>query len=55
VPASLDYARITGLRAEARAALQRFQPRTLGQAGRLEGVNPADVALLAVAMKREAT
>ncbi len=52
VPGSLDYERLTGLRAEARHALLRFQPRTLGQAGRLEGVNPADVTLLAVAIKR---
>ncbi len=52
VPGSLDYEQVTGLRAEARHALVRFQPRTLGQAGRLEGVNPADVTILAVAIKR---
>jgi tRNA uridine 5-carboxymethylaminomethyl modification enzyme len=52
VPAALDYDRVVGLRSEARLALQRFSPATLGQAGRLEGVNPADVALLAIAIKR---
>jgi tRNA uridine 5-carboxymethylaminomethyl modification enzyme len=42
------------LRTEARQALARFRPETLGQAARLEGITPADVTLLAVLIKRRA-
>ena len=52
LPADFDYQQVIGLRNEARYALERFRPATLGQAGRLEGVNPADVTILAVALKR---
>ena len=52
IPSDLDFAGIQGLRREATEVLVTFQPRTLGQAGRLAGVNPADVSLLQVAMKR---
>jgi tRNA uridine 5-carboxymethylaminomethyl modification enzyme len=52
IPAELAYASVAGLRTEARVQLERFRPETLGQAGRLEGVNPADVTLLVVAMER---
>lgn len=46
LPPNIDYSTIAGLRIEARQKLTAAQPRTLGQAGRLEGVNPADVAAL---------
>lgn len=46
LPPNIDYSSIAGLRIEARQKLTAAQPRTLGQAGRLEGVNPADVAAL---------
>lgn len=52
IPPDLDPAAVIGLRSEAVEVLARFRPRTLGQAGRLAGVNPADVTLLQVAMKR---
>ncbi|MEM7622378.1 MAG: FAD-dependent oxidoreductase [Planctomycetota bacterium] len=52
VPAELDYAMVDGLRSEARDALARFRPETFGQAGRLEGVTPADVTLLLVHKER---
>jgi tRNA uridine 5-carboxymethylaminomethyl modification enzyme len=48
----LDFAAIPGLRAEAAQALARFTPATYGQAGRLEGVTPADLSLIAVHAKR---
>ncbi len=54
LPPWLDYGTIDGLRAEARDALARFRPETLGQAGRLEGVNPADLTILIVALERRA-
>ena len=52
IPADLDYARIPQLRAEAREAWNRVRPRSLGQAGRLSGINPSDVATLLVHLKR---
>lgn len=53
LPATLDYATIPGLRTEAREKLGRVRPETLGQAGRMAGVNPADVAILLVHVERE--
>ncbi|MDY7109816.1 MAG: tRNA uridine-5-carboxymethylaminomethyl(34) synthesis enzyme MnmG [Planctomycetota bacterium] len=52
IPPSLDLRAIPGLRSEAAEVLDRFRPTTLGQASRLAGVNPADVTLLAVAIRR---
>lgn len=52
VPDDLDVARIAGLRLEARQVLARVRPRTVGQASRLAGVNPADIAVLLVAIRR---
>ncbi len=52
LPPDLDFAAVTGLRAEAATTLNRFRPRTLGQAARLAGVNPADVMLVSVALSR---
>lgn len=52
IPETLDPDAIAGLRAEAREALRKFRPATLGQAGRLAGISPADVSLIAIAMRR---
>ena len=52
IPEGLDPDAIVGLRSEAREALHRFRPATLGQAGRLAGISPADVSLIAVAARR---
>jgi len=52
IPPGFDFASIGALRAEARAALARFRPATLGQAGRLEGLTPADLTLLSVLIER---
>ncbi len=52
LPDDADYSMFTALRTEAREALTRFRPRTYGQAGRLEGVTPADMTLLAVLLSR---
>jgi len=54
IPPTVDYHTIPSLRSEAKAALARFRPETLGQAGRLEGITPADLTLLAVVLKRHA-
>ena len=48
IPADFDYRLIGGLRTEARQKLLRVAPQDLGQASRISGVTPADVALLAV-------
>ncbi len=52
LPDSLDYETINSLRKEARARLIQFKPATLGQASRLSGVNPADIAVLMVHLQR---
>jgi tRNA uridine 5-carboxymethylaminomethyl modification enzyme len=48
VPEDLDYAALASLRREARQQLSRVRPRTVGQAARVAGVTPADVAVLLV-------
>lgn len=52
IPNDLDYATLPGLRNEARAKLAQFTPRSLGQAGRISGITPADVTLIAVHLTR---
>lgn len=52
IPAELDVRTVAGLSAEAREVLGRFSPRTLGQAGRLAGMSPADVSILEIAIRR---
>jgi tRNA uridine 5-carboxymethylaminomethyl modification enzyme len=52
LPDGLDYTNIHGLRKEARQRLSQFKPATLGQASRLSGVNPADIAVLMVHVQR---
>jgi tRNA uridine 5-carboxymethylaminomethyl modification enzyme len=54
LPANLDYAAVPQLRAEAREKLLRVKPRSLGQAGRISGINPADLATLLVFLKKGA-
>ena len=52
IPRDLDYASLRGLANEARAKLAAVRPRTLGQASRIAGVRPPDVALLAIHVQR---
>ena len=52
LPEDIDYYAIKGLRAEAQEKLDRIRPLNLGQAGRISGVNPADVSVLMVYLKR---
>ncbi|MGA7391493.1 MAG: tRNA uridine-5-carboxymethylaminomethyl(34) synthesis enzyme MnmG [Terrimicrobiaceae bacterium] len=52
IPAWVDYAAISGLRVEATQKLARILPETLGQAARISGVTPADIALLSVWIAR---
>ena len=52
IPAWLDYDQIPALRFESRQKLKAHRPETLAQAARIPGVNPADVAILAVIIHR---
>jgi tRNA uridine 5-carboxymethylaminomethyl modification enzyme len=52
VPANLDYAVIVGLKKEAQLRFTEVKPATLGQAGRIPGITPADVAMLAVWLEK---
>ncbi|MDE7399317.1 MAG: tRNA uridine-5-carboxymethylaminomethyl(34) synthesis enzyme MnmG [Oscillospiraceae bacterium] len=48
LPLDVDYKQIKGLRLEAQEKLNRFKPLNVGQAGRISGVNPADVSVLLI-------
>lgn len=52
IPADTDYQLLPGLRAEAQEKLTRFRPTTLGQASRIAGVTPGDIAVLMVHLER---
>jgi tRNA uridine 5-carboxymethylaminomethyl modification enzyme len=54
IPADLDYAAVRGLKKEAQINFARVRPATLGQAGRIAGITPADVAILAVWLEKGA-
>lgn len=51
LPADFDYAAVSGLRLEARAKLAQARPENLGQAARISGVSPADIAVLLVELR----
>ena len=52
IPDWVEYDAITGLKREAQTKLQYIKPKTLGQAGRISGITPADISLLAVWLER---
>ena len=52
IPPGFDYADVPSLRIEARQKLMKIRPATLGQASRISGVSPADIAILLVWLKR---
>ena len=54
VPDDLDYGKIAGLSAELRLKLEAVRPKTIGQAGRIEGMTPAALALLVAHARRAA-
>ena len=52
IPQWLDYDKCEAVRFESRQQLKKYCPETLAQAARIPGVNPADVAVLAIIIKR---
>ena len=52
LPDDIDYLSIKGLRIEAQQKLDKIRPKNLGQAGRISGVSPADIAVLMVYLSR---
>jgi tRNA uridine 5-carboxymethylaminomethyl modification enzyme len=52
IPDTLDFDKVTGLGTEARTKLNRFRPASLAQAARIDGVTPADIALLQIHLRR---
>ena len=52
IPKWLDYDKCRAVRYESREKLKKWRPETLAQASRISGVNPADIAILAVIIKR---
>jgi tRNA uridine 5-carboxymethylaminomethyl modification enzyme len=52
IPRDLDYDAITAMRYESREKLKKIRPESLGQAGRISGVNPADISILSVWLKK---
>jgi tRNA uridine 5-carboxymethylaminomethyl modification enzyme len=52
IPNLLDYDNVRGLRVEARQKFTKIRPATLGQAGRISGITPADIALLTIHLEK---
>ena len=52
IPADIDYSKVPNLASEARQKLQKVNPTTLGQALRISGVNPSDISILMIYLRK---
>ena len=48
IPDDIDYSKVDNIALEAREKFESIRPKTIGQASRISGVNPADIAVLSV-------
>ena len=53
IPNDIDYSKVSNLASEARQKLEKVRPISLGQATRISGVNPSDIAILSIYLKKE--
>jgi len=53
IPEDIDYNKIKNLASEAKQKLNNIRPKTIAQASRISGVNPADITILAIYLKKE--
>ena len=53
IPMDIDYSRVPNIATEARQKFDKIRPLTIGQASRISGVNPADITMLLVYLKKE--
>lgn len=52
IPEGFNYDKVAGLKAEARQHLTKIRPTSIGQASRISGITPADIAILAIALRK---
>ena len=52
IPEDIDYNKINNIATEAKDKLNKIRPTSLGQAMRISGVNPADISILMIYLKR---
>ncbi len=53
IPLDIDYSKVKNLASEARQKLSEIRPRTIAQASRISGVNPSDITILSIYLKKE--
>ena len=53
IPDDIDYKKVTNLASEAKQKLEKIRPKTIAQASRISGVNPVDISVLTVYLKKE--
>ena len=53
IPSDINYDKVSNIATEARQKLSKIRPLTIGQASRISGVNPSDITMLLVYLKKE--
>ena len=53
IPSNIDYEKVRNIATEAKQKLSLIRPLTIGQASRISGVNPADISMLLIYLKKE--